>query len=125
MALRVATDKDWLSDVRHKQFWADDVNKRDKSCTHYMYRGEAVFFGLFSPGSGSWRFGLKDLSLSSTHGPNNAVTKNKMNQFPLRFGKDTEDHLKIFEQPNTGGKNKAQEVLKEESDVEKIMAAET
>ena len=41
-----------------------DLNQRGGDCIHYMYRGEAIFYGVLL--EGVWRFGLKDFSFANT-----------------------------------------------------------
>ena len=71
--IRVATDRHWVTDVRDQKFWLEGVNKSNK-CSHFMYRGEGVFYGVQQ--NGTWKFGLKDLH--STFSRNGV-----MHQFPL------------------------------------------
>ena len=87
-------------DVRDQQFWIHDLNQRSGNCMHYMYRGEAIFFGILT--KGVWRFGLKDLSFAT------GSRANRMNQYPLKLDKDTEELLEKMSNcsspPVKGGK---------------------
>jgi hypothetical protein len=40
----VGTDRDWQADVRDTKVWINDLDKANE-CRHYLYRGEAIFYG--------------------------------------------------------------------------------
>ena len=46
--MRIATDKDWQMDVRNgPESWKTDLDQQHQ-CKHYLYRGEAIFYGTYS-----------------------------------------------------------------------------
>ena len=103
-----------MEEMFAKVYIFQDLNNRGGNCIHYMYRGEALFYGLLM--DGIWRFGLKDFSFANTA----FGRANKLNQFPLKLSPETESHLEKIQPKSdgTGGNQLVARVFQDENEVE-------
>ena len=51
VCMRIASDRDWVLDVRQEKFWIEDLNKKHQY-KHHLYRKEAIFYGTYQVSTG-------------------------------------------------------------------------